>query len=69
MTATRMAVSRTMSIIFLNELGWESVKCFISALGRLDLLHILALHKLKYCCILNKRANITMFRVFQFPML
>ena len=44
---------------------WESVKCFISGLGRLDLLHILALRKIKYCCTLNRCANITMFRVFQ----
>ena len=44
---------------------WESVKCFINGLGRLDLLHIHALHKIKYCCRLNKCANTTMFRVFQ----
>jgi len=41
------------------------IKRFISGLGRLDFLHILALHKIKYCCTLNKCANITMFRVFE----
>jgi len=48
---------------------WELVKCLISGLGRRDLLHILALHKIKYCCRWNKCANITTVRVFQYSKL
>ena len=44
---------------------WESVKCFINGLGRLELMHLLALRKLKYCCKLNNCSNITMFHAFQ----
>jgi len=42
-----------------------AVKCIINGLGRLDLMHLLALHKLKYCCKLNNCSNMTMFHALQ----
>ena len=41
------------------------LKCFINGLGRLDLTHLLALRKLKYCSKLIDCSNMTMFCAFQ----
>jgi len=41
------------------------MKCFINGLDRLDLMHLLALRKLKYCCKSNNCSNMTMFHALQ----
>ena len=44
----------------------ESVKCCIKGLGRLDLVHILALQKLKFWHSLRHSSNMTMYNMYLF---
>ena len=44
----------------------NSVKCFIKGLGRFDLVHILALQKLKFWHSLRHSSNMTMYNMYLF---